>query len=282
MAKIAILGVENSHVYAFLEAFYGENPEGVEIVGIYSEEKEAVDKILEKYDVPVMENYDSLAGQLDAVVIVARHGDNHYKYAKPYIPYGIPMFIDKPITCSEEEAVEFMRELKAHDVRICGGSICPHAPEVEKMAEIVRSTEVFSGNLYCPISLNSVYGGFHFYCQHLSEIMLSVFGYDLQAVNATRRDNTLTFIARYPKFDVTATYSEHYHKYHITVAECNDVHSELLTLDGVSSPRELWNLLQGNPSPKDYDTFIFPVFVHNAILRSVEKNGWEEIKPVKV
>ena len=61
-------------------------------------------------------------GEIDGLVVTARHGDNHYKYAKPYIDSGIPMFIDKPITIDEAEAVTFMRALKAKNVRISGGS----------------------------------------------------------------------------------------------------------------------------------------------------------------
>jgi len=32
-----------------------------------------------------MKNYDDAVGKVDSVIITARHGDNHYKYAKPYL-----------------------------------------------------------------------------------------------------------------------------------------------------------------------------------------------------
>lgn len=283
MYRIAILGCENSHAFAFLDRFTGENPEGIEISGVYSDEQEPVQKIHEKYGVPVMENYDQLAGQVDGVVITARHGDNHYKYARPYIPYGIPMFIDKPITCSEAEAVEFMRDLKAHGIRVSGGSICPHAPEAQQLAQLVKEGGAVGGSIFCPISMDSPYGGFHFYCQHLVETMLAVFGYDIQAVNASRREGSLSLIARYPGFDVTGTFVDGgFGQFYVTVAQRKQMHSAGLTISSNCSADEMVNLLRGCPMPKDYDTFIRPVFVHNAILRSVEKNGWEEIRTVQV
>jgi predicted dehydrogenase len=109
MKRIAFLGCENSHADAFIK-FIQANPEAfsdVEIVGVYSDDITKSQKLNEKYGVPVLADYADAVGALDGVVITARRGDYHYKYAKPYMESGIPMFIDKPITFSEEEAVEF-------------------------------------------------------------------------------------------------------------------------------------------------------------------------------
>ena len=102
MYKVAILGCENSHANSFLNHVKSTKYKDlVEFVGVYSDEKEAAQKLSEEFGVYVAENYDEFVGKVDAIVITARHGDNHYKYAKPYIKSGIPMFIDKPITCTE-------------------------------------------------------------------------------------------------------------------------------------------------------------------------------------
>ena len=98
MKKIAILGCENSHANAFL-TFIKEKEEFADIcvVGVYSDQREAAEKLNAKFGVPVMDGYADAVGKIDGLIITARHGDNHYKYAKPYIDSGIPMFIDKPI-----------------------------------------------------------------------------------------------------------------------------------------------------------------------------------------
>ena len=123
MKKIAILGCENSHANAFLK-FIKEKEEfaDIECIGVYSNDPAASEKLRDTFGVPVLENYDSAVGKIDGLIITARHGDEHYKFAKPYIESGIPMFIDKPITISEAEAVEFMQALKARGTRISGGS----------------------------------------------------------------------------------------------------------------------------------------------------------------
>ena len=101
--KIVILGCENSHANAFL-GFIRDKEEfsDVEVIGVYSHEREAAEKLNEQFGVPVLSSYEEAVGKVDGVIVTARHGDNHYKYAKPYIESGIPMFVDKPITFDED------------------------------------------------------------------------------------------------------------------------------------------------------------------------------------
>ena len=121
MFKIAILGCENSHADGFLKAIRDENLEDIQVMGVYSSFPGEAEDLHETFGVPVMENYDDLVGQLDGLIITARHGANHYKYAKPYLNDGIPMYIDKPITVSEEEAREFFKEITTRGIPVCGG-----------------------------------------------------------------------------------------------------------------------------------------------------------------
>lgn len=47
----------------------------------------------DKYGVYVATSYDEFVGKVDGIIITARHGDNHYQYAKPYLQCGLPMYI---------------------------------------------------------------------------------------------------------------------------------------------------------------------------------------------
>ena len=122
MYKIAILGCENSHANSFLKFIYKDKLyTDIEVVGVYSEDAQAANKLNEEYGVYVAKTYDEFVGNVDGVVITACHGDKHYEFAKPYIKTGIPMFIDKPITISEKEAIELKNDLIKNNVRVCGG-----------------------------------------------------------------------------------------------------------------------------------------------------------------
>ena len=113
MKKIVILGCENSHADTFLD-FIKNDPKysDVEVLGVHSEDEGAADKLKEKFGVKVLSSYDEAVGKVDGVMITARRGGDHYRFAKPYIASGVPMFIDKPVTISEAEAIAMAKDFE--------------------------------------------------------------------------------------------------------------------------------------------------------------------------
>lgn len=288
MYKVAILGCENSHANAFIDIVYNKKlVDNVEFVGVFSDELEAMKKLNEKYGVPMMERYDELVGKIDGLIITARHGDNHYKYAKPYIESGIPMFIDKPITITEAEAVEFMNDLKAHNVKITGGSSCVHAEGVTGLKAQIDSGEygpVFGGFVRAPIHMENAYGGYFFYAQHLVQIMSAIFGYYPKSVKGYRNGKVYTFIVRYENYDITAEYVDGRAFYAATASlEKAVLGGEFpLTNDNSYTPEfmEFYGILTGGTQPQSYREFIAPVYVMNAMNRSLESGNEEAVNTV--
>ncbi|MBO7273479.1 MAG: Gfo/Idh/MocA family oxidoreductase, partial [Clostridia bacterium] len=210
MYKIAILGCENTHANSFLRQIYKKGRHtDIEVIGIYSDAEEPCRKLHEEFGVPVMERYDPLVGQVDGIMVTARHGDNHYKYAKPYLASGIPMFIDKPVTVNGEEAVAFMRDAKQNKVRICGSSCGKFLTGVVALAEQVKSGEIgaiHGGNICAPIEVDSPYGGFYFYSPHLVQMMITIFGGDVLEVGAMQQGRDVGIVAKYRDYPITGSY----------------------------------------------------------------------------
>ncbi len=283
MYKVAILGCENSHADVFIDLVQNKKlVTDVEFVGVYSDEPDAVARIWKKYGVPSVERYDAFVGRIDGLIITARHGDHHFKYAKPYIESGIPMFIDKPITNSEEEAVAFMKALKANNIRFCGGSCCVHADYVKELAEAVKNEtygKVMSGHLRAPMDFHSEYGGFLFYAQHLVQVLCAIFGNDPLSVRAFQKDESILCVVRYKKYDIILEYAEKRHKVYYAAISCQDHYiGDTYSVKETFAAEfmEFYQLLRGGDSPCTYAEFIHPVFIMNAIVRSLE-NGTEEI-----
>ena len=284
--RIALLGVENSHAATFLKCINTfDEFSDIEVVGIYSDEKPAVDALVEKYGVPVLENYDSAVGAVDGIIVTARHGDNHYKYAAPYIASGIPMFIDKPITCSEEEAVRMMREMRAAGVRVSGGSSLRHDPDVISLADDARNMkdgETVFGVVRAPVQMESVYGGFFFYSQHLVEMMSEIYGKYPRAVTAVRNKNNLAVTFEYEEYNTVGLFSESGSVYSAERHTQKTSRYELIGKNGMDDWfigvfREYVSLLRGEAQGRDYTDFIAPVFVMNAIKRSVDSGKREPV-----
>ena len=282
MYRIAILGCENSHANTFLDYIIKEKKyPDIEVIGVFSEDDEAAQKVSDTYGVYKASSYDELAGKADGIIVTARHGDNHYKYAKPCIKYGIPMFIDKPVTVSEDDANEFLKELKENNVRVCGGSVCTFADMVKEMKTIVESRaegEIYGGYLRAPIIMDNPYGGFFFYSQHLVEVMCEIFGYYPKSVKAYRKGKAINCTIRYEEYDVNLLFCDDNFVYAAQVSCEKKLCGGEYSLDGLFEKEfESFNqLLLGGNSRKSYEDFFAPVFILNAINRSLE-GGNEEI-----
>ncbi len=282
MKKIAILGCENSHANAFLK-FIKEKEEffDVEVVGVYSDKREAAEKLNAKFGVPIMSGYADAVGELDGLVITARHGDNHYKYAKPYIDSGIPMFIDKPITISEIEAVEFMRQLRDNNIQITGGSSLKQDVLVRQLKHDAKNGvggKTLGGYVRAPYHSDSEYGGFYFYAQHLTEMVCEIFGRFPISVFAKQNGKQIHVIFHYEDYDCIGLFCDKNNFYYASrMAEESAQGFTIPATDDwfYEEFKEFYAILSGEAQTVTYDGFISPVFIMNAIDRSL-KSGLEE------
>ncbi len=288
MFKIAILGCENSHANSFLGQLRDGRHPDMTVVGVYSDEEAPCQKLHNEFGVYVMKSYDELVGQVDGIMVTARHGDNHYKYAKPYLSSGIPMFIDKPITCRGEEAVEFMREAKKYNVRLCGGSSCKYLPGVVKMAEEVKNGDygtIRGGNVCAPLEMFSTYGGVYFYAQHLMQTMMTIFGNDILSISAIPVNKEMGIVAEYKDFPITGSFTSEGWYYHAAVFGGKGLKTEKFEFDNHPFACEfddMYDLLCGKPMKETYDEFIRPVFVLNALEASMKSGRRETVNVIPV
>ena len=290
MKKIVILGCENSHATKFLSFLTTEERfADIKVIGVYSEEAEAAEKLNTEFGVPVMASYDAAVGQVDGVIITARHGAKHYEYAKPYIPSGVPMFIDKPITADADEAVTFMRELRAAGVRVTGGSSLRIAPEVQAVAEEARAEvggKTVGGVVRAPLDPDPAYGGFWFYSQHLVEMVGEIFGRYPKSVRALTKEKQTEVLFRYEDYDVMGQFSQKSWQYFVSrFAETKTNACDVTSRGAVWFPIELdlfASLLAGGEQQVSYEDFIAPVFVIDAIIRAIESGEEEAVRGYEI
>ena len=291
MKKIAILGCENSHADTFLNFIYNtDSYRDVEVVGVYSNEPEAVKKLNEKYGVAILESYDDAVGKIDGLIVTARHGDLHYEYAKPYIESGIPMFIDKPVTIKEDEALEFMKVLKEKGIQVVGGSSLKHDKGVKALKkERLESVDgaTLGGFVRAPIDMASVYGGFYFYAAHLVEVVSEVFGRFPLSVEAKAKGDLISVKFNYDEYSVDGMFTEHNYLYYA----CRSAEKSVKGMNLESTDDNNWfrcefdefyEVLMGGESNVSYTDLISSVFVMNAIERSLKSGKEEAVKTYTV
>ena len=285
MKRIAILGCENSHADAFLTFIKGkEEFRDVEVVGVYSDEPEAAEKLHDRFAVPVMKHYTDAVGRIDGLIVTARHGDSHYTFARPYISSGIPMFIDKPITIREEQAIAFLKELREHGVRISGGSSLKQDEYVRRLkSEAVHEVggKTLGGYVRAPYQRENSYGGFYFYAQHLVEMVCEIFGRFPRSVTARSNNSQIHVLFHYESYDCVGLFCNNsYHYYAARMAETTSKGFEIPSTNDwfYREFSEFYGILSGEVQAIGYDEFISPVMILNAIVRSLESGKEEPIR----
>lgn len=275
--KIAMLGVENSHADEFGKLIV-EKPEkygDIEVVGIYSEDEEATKRLIDKgYATYAAKTPDEFLGKVDAVIIVARHGDNHYKYAMPYVKAGVPCFIDKPFCANLDNAKELAETAKANGALLCGGSCVKFFDEIKHLTRLAKENRVVGGMVATPINIDNPYGGFWFYTQHLVEMMTTIFGRNVKSVIANCPDEKLrrvTVIFNYGDFDVCGIYSPSNKFYANIMFENSKLEQGYCDNVLYTFERELdmfVNMVKNGVMLESYDELVYPVKVLDAIKRS--------------
>lgn len=282
MYKIAIIGSENSHARRFARILHEGHPllggipySDFQIVGICGDSSEENKYLQQTYGIAeISDNPEHWVGKVDAVMVTARHGGKHLKYARKYIESGVPAFIDKPITIDPHEAIELINLAQKHNVPLCGGSAYAFVDDTQYMKNIVKSDKpgrVFGGSVSAPIQMKSEHGGFFFYSQHLIHIMMEIFGYNIQSVIASGREDAVTFIAKYKDFDVTGHYGTN--QCSATIYGENDVWHRNIDFSAdayISEWRRFEHMVRTGKMLETYDDFIQPVFVLNALNESIE------------
>lgn len=278
MIKFAILGCENSHANNFLNIIK-DNPEYSDFscVGVYSNEREAAEKLGEHFGVHVADSYDEFVGKVDAIVVTARHGDWHHTFAMPYVNAGIPMFIDKPFTIKRQLADELINGCKANCVPVCGGSSLRFLNEFKSFNEFVSGKTVQGGWVSAPVSMDNPHGGFAFYCHHLIEMLLTGFGTEVRSVYAKCNDtskNNVTVIFSYDNFEVAGHYYGNYHYAAGVFTDNGNYSFDTEDLGGIFEAEfaEFAQMCRTRKMPADYDRILLPVKIACAIEQSYTEN----------
>jgi hypothetical protein len=147
--RLGIIGTDTSHATAFTKVFNDpSSPEhipGVKVVAAYKggspdveSSRTRVDKYAEElktqWGIEFVDSIPALVAKVDAVLLESVDGRVHLEQAKPVIAAGKPLFIDKPLAATLEDALEIARLAKAAGVPWFSSSSLRYAPFVVELA----------------------------------------------------------------------------------------------------------------------------------------------------
>lgn len=190
MIRLGIVDFDTSHAVEFTKRLNhvdieeAQWVEGAKVVaGVPGQSQlspEVIPKNVEamkKYGVPLFDDPAELYGKIDAVLIEAVDGSVHLDRAMPFLKKGIPMFVDKPFTCSLAHAKELINFAAEKHIPLMSSSSLRYAPEVVK-AKGGDSGKILGVSTYGPAPLDPKGrnpGLFH-YGIHPVEMLFSLMG----------------------------------------------------------------------------------------------------------
>jgi predicted dehydrogenase len=201
--RVGIIGTDTSHVPAFTQMLNNDpaSPDhiaGTRVVAAYKGGSKDVensanrvdgfaDTIHTKWGVEIVNDIPSLLAKVDVVLLMSVDGRVHLEQARPVIAAHKPLFIDKPLASTLEDALEIARLAKAAGVPWFSSSSLRFGELVKagKFPDITGVSAFGPGDLephhYLDLS---------WYAVHTVEVLYSLMGPGCQSVTRTSAADT--------------------------------------------------------------------------------------------
>ncbi len=194
--KVGMIGLDTSHVIAFTSRFNNSEHEnhvpGARVVAAFKggspDIPASADRIegftrtlTEEYGVVLYDSIEAMCANVDAVMLESVDGRPHLEQAKPVFEAGLPLFIDKPIAGSLEDAITIYKIARRTGVPCWSSSSLRFYPGVVDVAEAEKGA--LKGAIsYGPATREPNHPDFFWYGIHPTEALFTVMGPGVRTV----------------------------------------------------------------------------------------------------
>ena len=209
--KVGIIGLDTSHAIAFTKVL--NDPQapadvaGCRVVAAYPKGspdiESSVSRVpayteeIRKLGVKIVDSIDELLSQVDVVLLETNDGRPHLEQVRPVLKAGKPVFIDKPIAGSLQDAVTILAEAKAAGVPVFSSSSLRCGKNTQAARDgawgQIRRCETSS-----PASLEPTHPDLFWYGIHGVESLFTVMGTGCQSVMRTSEDGQIKVVGQWP------------------------------------------------------------------------------------
>ncbi|HEX2035496.1 MAG TPA: Gfo/Idh/MocA family oxidoreductase [Chloroflexota bacterium] len=200
--RLGIVDCDTSHVVAFtqrlnhLEIAEDQWVDGAQIVAavplpsqVSPERVEPFTEKLRGYGVEILQRPEELIGKVDGVLVESVDGSVHHERAMPFLAAGLPVWIDKPFTCSTAEARALVDEARRRGVPLMSASALRYdLPVQDIQGRHEEIGPVLGVDAYTPASLHPRNPGLFHYAVHGVEMVYALMGTGCRRVRCTHQE----------------------------------------------------------------------------------------------
>jgi len=158
------------------------NRKHVQVTRIFGEEREQAMAIAAACGIAhVAETPDDACEDVDLVLVLSDAGNDHARHAAPAFARGLPVFIDKPMSTSLEQARELFASARAGCSPVFSASALKFSPRFNAAQRELTALvgELRAVHVQCPVDMQS-------YAIHGLEIINIFLGHDVESLMSMR------------------------------------------------------------------------------------------------
>jgi predicted dehydrogenase len=200
--RLGIVDCDTSHVVAFTQRLnhvgIAEDQwvEGAQVVAAVPMESqvspERVGPFTEQlrgHGIEILERPEELIGRVDGILVEAVDGSVHLARALPFIGAGLPVWVDKPLTCSSAEARSLVEAAQRKGVPLLSASSLRYdLPVQDVLARREEIGAVLGVDAYTPASTHPRNPGLFHYAVHGVEMVYALMGPGCRRVRGVHQE----------------------------------------------------------------------------------------------
>lgn len=201
--RIGMIGLDTSHVIEFTNIFLDHQGHRdlaeIEIVAGFpggSDVSISRDRVagysaqLSEKGVEIVDGIPALLDRVDAVMLESVDGNVHLEQVRPVFEAGMPVFIDKPLAGSLEDALEIHRLAVEHGVPCFSSSSIRYSPALNRLCGSSAVGEIRGAVTWGPCHTHDKIPDLFFYGIHGIEGLYTLMGRGCVGVQRISRQHT--------------------------------------------------------------------------------------------
>lgn len=210
--RVGIIGVDTSHVIEFTRIFNDpsdpEHVAGVRVVAAYKggspdvlESRDRVEKyaadLRDKWKIELVDDIPKLCSMIDGILLESVDGRTHLNQVKPVFEARKPVFIDKPLAASYQDAKEIARLASEAGVPWFSSSSLRFWDETQRLRNPAGPGRILGYSVFGPSPTEPHHPELMWYGIHAVEMLFTLMGTGCESVSSMTSEDEVVAVGKW-------------------------------------------------------------------------------------